>query len=89
MHKPSADVLFDSVAKVYAPKTLGIIMTGMGADGAKNLGLIKRNGGYTIAQDEKTSIVYGMPRVAKELGSVNEVVSLYEIPKKIVEFCSK
>ena len=88
-HRPSADVLFESVAKNYSMKTMGVIMTGMGNDGAKNIGLIKQYGGYTIGQDEKSSIVYGMPRVAKELGNLHKVVSLYDIHKEIIDYTKK
>ncbi|MCK9225194.1 MAG: chemotaxis response regulator protein-glutamate methylesterase [Candidatus Muirbacterium halophilum] len=88
-HRPSADVLFESVAKNYSRNTMGIIMTGMGSDGAKNIGMIKKFGGYTIGQDEKTSIVYGMPRVANELGNLDKVVSLYDIHKEIIDFTNK
>ncbi len=75
-HRPSADVLFESVRKEYQNHALGIIMTGMGRDGAVKLAELYREGSRTIGQDEKSSIVYGMPRVAWELGAVMEQVSL-------------
>lgn len=75
-HRPSVDVLFDSVAAEYGPNALGVIMTGMGDDGAEGIGKIKRAGGRTIAQDESTSVVFGMPRVAIERGYVDRVVPL-------------
>ncbi len=75
-HRPSADVLFESVAKVYQNHALGVIMTGMGRDGAAQLAEMRKQGAWTLGQDEKSSIVYGMPRVAYELGGVQRQVSL-------------
>lgn len=75
-HRPSADVLFASVRKEFQNRALGIIMTGMGKDGAAQLAELYREGSRTIGQDEETSIVYGMPRVAYELGGVMEQISL-------------
>ncbi len=75
-HRPSADVLFASVAREYQNHALGIIMTGMGRDGAAKLAELYREGSRTIGQDEASSVVYGMPRVAWELGGVMEQVSL-------------
>ncbi len=75
-HRPSADVLFASVRKEFQNRALGIIMTGMGKDGAAELAELYREGSRTIGQDEGSSIVYGMPRVAWELGGVMEQISL-------------
>lgn len=75
-HRPSADVLFESVRREYGNHALGIIMTGMGRDGAAELASLYEAGSRTIGQDEKSSIVYGMPRAAMELGAVGEQVSL-------------
>ncbi|UTC64257.1 chemotaxis response regulator protein-glutamate methylesterase [Treponema sp. OMZ 788] len=75
-HKPSVDVLFESVAKEYQNHALGIIMTGMGKDGAQNITKLYSEGSRTIGQDEASSVVYGMPRVAWEMGGVMEQVSL-------------
>ena len=75
-HRPSADVLFASVAREFQNRALGIIMTGMGRDGAAKLAELYREGSRTIGQDEASSVVYGMPRVAWELGGVMEQVSL-------------
>jgi two-component system chemotaxis response regulator CheB len=75
-HRPSVDVLFRSAAKFAGPNAMGIIMTGMGDDGAKGLLEMKQAGSYTIAQDEASSVVFGMPRVAIGLGAANAVISL-------------
>ncbi len=83
-HMPSIDVLFDSVAEHAGGRSVGVIMTGMGKDGSAGLLKIKEKGGYTIAQNEETSVVYGMNRVAVEIGAVNEIVNLSEITDKIV-----
>ncbi|MDR2803862.1 MAG: chemotaxis response regulator protein-glutamate methylesterase [Treponema sp.] len=82
-HRPSADVLFASVAVTYTNHALGVIMTGMGKDGAQQLGYIYREGGLTIGQDEASAIVYGMPRIAQEMGHVMEQVSLENMGKRI------
>jgi len=84
-HRPSADVLFASVAMAYQNRALGVIMTGMGRDGAQQLGTIYKEGGMTLGQDEKSAVVYGMPRVAYELGHVMEQVSLQNMGKRICE----
>jgi two-component system chemotaxis response regulator CheB len=82
-HRPSADVLFASVAKAYGNRALGVIMTGMGRDGAENLGAIYQEGGITLGQDEHSAVVYGMPRVAYELGHVMEQVPLNNMASRI------
>jgi len=84
-HRPSADVLFASVAMAYQNRALGVIMTGMGRDGATQLGTIYKEGGMTLGQDEKTAVVYGMPRVAYELGHVMEQVSLENMARRICD----
>jgi two-component system chemotaxis response regulator CheB len=84
-HRPSADVLFASVAMSYTNNVLGVIMTGMGRDGAQQLGTIYKEGGMTLGQDEKSAVVYGMPRVAYELGHVMEQVSLENMSRRICE----
>jgi two-component system chemotaxis response regulator CheB len=75
-HRPSADVLFRSVAAEYGSNAAGLIMTGMGADGADGIGEIKANGGVTVAQDEKSCVVFGMPKAAIERSHIMDVVSL-------------
>lgn len=82
-HRPSADVLFESVAKMYQNRALGVIMTGMGRDGAVQLAEMRKQGAWTLGQDEKSSIVYGMPKVAYELGAVQKQVSLDRMAEEI------
>jgi len=84
-HKPSVDYLFHSVANLVGKKAIGIILTGMGADGAKGLLSMRIKGARTLTQDESTCIVYGMPKVAWEIGASEEVLKLENIAKKIVE----
>jgi two-component system chemotaxis response regulator CheB len=84
-HRPSADVLFASVALTYQNHALGVIMTGMGRDGAAQLGTIFKEGSLTLGQDEKSSVVYGMPKVAYELGHVMEQVSLEKMARRICD----
>ena len=81
-HCPSVDVLFDSVANVAGKNALGIILTGMGGDGAKGLKKMRDAGAMTIGQDESTCIVYGMPKVAYDLGAVMYQEKLSDISKK-------
>ncbi|MDR1100199.1 MAG: chemotaxis response regulator protein-glutamate methylesterase [Treponema sp.] len=84
-HRPSADVLFASVAMAYTNHALGVIMTGMGRDGAQQLGTIYKEGGMTLGQDEGSAVVYGMPRVAWELGHVQEQISLENMARRICD----
>jgi two-component system chemotaxis response regulator CheB len=84
-HRPSADVLFASVAMNFTNHALGVIMTGMGRDGAQQLGTIYKEGGMTLGQDEASAVVYGMPRVAYELGHVMEQVSLNNMARRICD----
>ncbi|MDR0411017.1 MAG: chemotaxis response regulator protein-glutamate methylesterase [Treponema sp.] len=84
-HRPSVDVLFASIAKFYGNHSLGVIMTGMGRDGAEQIGEIYKEGGLTIGQDEASAIVYGMPRVAFELGHIQEQVSLQNMARRICD----
>jgi len=84
-HRPSADVLFASAAMSFTNHVLGVIMTGMGRDGAQQLGTIYKEGGMTLGQDENSAVVYGMPRVAYELGHVMEQVSLEKMARRICD----
>ncbi len=81
---PSVDCLFESVAEIYGNRSIGVILTGMGKDGTKGLIKIKDKGGFTVAQDEESSFVYGMPKSAFDEGAVRQVVKLKEIPGFIV-----
>jgi len=87
--RPSVDVLFSSVAKAAGPNAVGIILTGMGKDGAKGLLEMKKAGAKTIAQDETTSVVFGMPKAAIELKAVDKVLPLQEIPAQSLKMIKK
>ncbi|MFO8065848.1 MAG: chemotaxis response regulator protein-glutamate methylesterase [Spirochaetia bacterium] len=84
-HRPSADVLFESVAEIYGNRAVAVIMTGMGRDGSSGIGQIYERGGMTIGQDEASSVVYGMPKVASESGYLRRQVALHEIAGTIAE----
>jgi two-component system chemotaxis response regulator CheB len=84
--RPSVDVLFQSVAKNAGRNAVGVLLTGMGADGAKGLLSMRENGANTIAQDEKSCVVFGMPKEAIKLGAVDEVVPLSNISRSIINF---
>ncbi|MDF2523261.1 MAG: cheB5 [Clostridiales bacterium] len=83
-HCPSVDVLFDSMAKEAGINSIGIILTGMGYDGAKGLLAMRRKGARTIGQDEQSSVVYGMPKVAFDIGAVERQTSLSKIPQVLL-----
>lgn len=82
-HRPAVDVLFDSVADTIGKSAIGIILTGMGYDGAKGLLKMKQKGAITIGQDEKSCIVYGMPKVAYDIGGVQKQIPLRNIPQTV------
>lgn len=82
-HCPSVDVLFESVAKAAGKDAIGVILTGMGYDGAKGLLAMRRKGARTIGQDEMSSVVYGMPKVAFDIGAVEKQTSLENIPQLV------
>lgn len=88
-HCPSVDVLFESVAKVAGSKALGIILTGMGGDGAKGLLAMRKAGARTIGQDESTCVVYGMPKVAYDLGAVEYQEKLQDIAGRTYRVLNK
>lgn len=88
-HCPSVEVLFESVAKVAGPKAVGIILTGMGGDGAKGLLSMRKAGARTIGQDESTCVVYGMPKVAYDLGAVEYQEKLSDIPSRTYALLNK
>ncbi len=83
-HKPSVDVLFRSVAQNAGSNAIGVILTGMGDDGADGMKEMQEHGAVTIAQDEKSSVVWGMPGEAVKKGGVDEVLSLLQVPKKLI-----
>ncbi len=88
-HKPSVDVMFRSVAQNCGINAVGVILTGMGADGAMGLKEIQEAGAPTIAQDQKTSVVWGMPGEAVKLGAADKILALEAIPKQILEMVSR
>lgn len=88
-HCPSVDVLFESVAKVAGPSAVGIILTGMGGDGAKGLLAMRKAGAKTIGQDESTCVVYGMPKVAYDLGAVQYQEKLSDIASRTYAVLNK
>ena len=89
LHCPSADVMMKSIAEAWSGRLLGIVMTGMGEDGAEGVRHIRRQGGTVIAQDEETCVVFGMPKAAHRSGCVNKMVSLYGIAEEIMLFARR
>jgi two-component system chemotaxis response regulator CheB len=83
-HRPSVDVLFRSAAKCAGSKSIGVLLTGMGKDGAAGMLAMQRAGAATIAQDEASCVVFGMPKEAIALGAVDEVMPLAEIAKRVL-----
>jgi len=88
-HRPSADVLLQSAAQQFGKDVIGVLMTGMGDDGAEGLGAVQRAGGLTIAQSEESCVVYGMPKVAIERGYAGRVVSLDNLANVLFTYCSE
>jgi two-component system chemotaxis response regulator CheB len=87
--RPAADVLFKSLAETTGANTLGLLLTGMGSDGAEGLLRLKENGAETIAQDEASSVVWGMPQAAIKLGAAGRILGLSDMPQAIVDFSMK
>jgi two-component system chemotaxis response regulator CheB len=87
--RPSVDVLFHSVARHAGLNAVGTILTGMGADGARGLLAMQKAGSHTIAQDEASCVVFGMPKEAIKLGAADEVVSLSKMPRCLLEAVAK
>jgi len=85
---PAADVLFESVAEHVKKNAIGVILTGMGADGARGLLAMREQGAKTIGQDKATSIIYGMPKVAMDMGAVEHQLPLSKIADKIMSLVS-
>ncbi len=86
LHRPSVDVLFRSAAQACGQNAIGILLTGMGSDGADGLAELKAAGGHTIAQDEATSVVFGMPKEAIARGCVDEVLALERIAPTVLRW---
>jgi two-component system, chemotaxis family, protein-glutamate methylesterase/glutaminase len=84
-HRPSVEVLFNSAARVVGPNAMGIMLTGMGADGAQAMRAMKDAGAYNLVQDEASCVVFGMPREAINAGAANEVLPLKEIAPRLLE----
>ncbi len=84
LHRPSADVLMASVAKLYGSRALGVILTGMGSDGVEGLRAIRQAGGKTLAEDEETCVIYGMPKAAVEAGVVDRSAPLGRMADEIL-----
>ena len=89
IHIPSIDVMMKSVADSYGENAIGIIMTGMGQDGLEGIRAIKKAGGLTIAQDEKSSVVYGMNKAAVDAGLIDRVVPLERIAEELIKMVSE
>ncbi len=89
LHKPSVDVMMASIARTCGSRAIGVIMTGMGDDGSRGIVEMHNTGAYTIAQDEESSLVYGMPKSAVATGCVDHSVSLDKIPKAIVKLMER
>jgi len=87
--KPAADILFKSAAKKYGNELIGIVLTGMGNDGAAGIKNIKKSDGITIAQDEETSMIYGMPLAAVETGCIDMILPLNEIAEKLISLTAE
>ena len=83
--RPSIDVTMKSVANVYGENAVGVILTGMGEDGARGMKTIKRKNGRTIAQDETTSMIFGMPKRVIEEGDADYVLPLFEISQRMIQ----
>ena len=88
-HRPSVDVLFRSIAEEFRGNSVGVLMTGMGDDGAEGLGLIKKEGGMTVAQSEESCVVYGMPKAAIERGHAVRVVGLDVMGATLQALCGR
>lgn len=88
-HRPSVDVLFHSVAEVVGAAAMGIILTGMGKDGADGLRAMRERGALTVSQNKESCVVYGMPQAAMKVGAVQHEVALHDVAQHIVQQCQK
>jgi two-component system chemotaxis response regulator CheB len=82
---PAVDVLFTSAAKIYKNRVLGVLLTGMGADGVNGLDMIRKYGGKTIAESKETCVLYGMPKIAAERGVADLIVPNYEVKNHMIK----
>lgn len=87
--RPAVDVMFESAANVFGDKCIGVLLTGMGVDGAKGCCLLKGKGSYTITQDEQSCVIYGMPKAAYDAGGSMEVLPLNKIADRLRQLCEK
>jgi two-component system chemotaxis response regulator CheB len=87
-HRPSVDRLFHSMAHTVGAKAVGVILTGMGRDGAQGLKAIRDEGGRTLGQDERSCVVYGMPKAAADLGAVERQITLERMAEAVLQLCS-
>jgi two-component system chemotaxis response regulator CheB len=87
-HVPSGDVLLESAARAYGPNAIGVVLTGMGVDGAQGLLEMRKRGAHTIVQDEASSVVFGMPKAAIDLGGQEYVVPLENIADLLVRLAA-
>lgn len=88
IYRPSCNILLNSVADVFGHQSIGIILTGMGSDGAQGIAHIRHKGGKTLGQDEKTSVIYGMNRVAIDAGDVHQILAIEDIAAVMVQLAS-
>jgi len=88
-HRPAVDPMMESVAHIFGSKAIGVILTGMGNDGAKGIQAIKRQNGRTIAEDQSTAVVFGMPKAAIEMGVVDKVVPITNVADEILKALAK
>jgi two-component system chemotaxis response regulator CheB len=88
-HRPSVDVLFKSIASTARGRAIGVLLTGMGRDGALGLSVMRAADAATIGQDEETSVVYGMPRAAFEIGAIQKQLPLEKIGPEILRLCRR
>lgn len=84
-HKPSVDVLMNSISHIKKYKTIGAILTGMGSDGTKGIQKVNDNGGFTVAQDEESSVIFGMPKAAINSGAIDKIIALNNMAKYLTD----
>jgi two-component system chemotaxis response regulator CheB len=85
IYLPSVDCLFTSLANVYHDACVGVVLSGMGCDGAQGVVAIHAHGGWTVAQDEESSVIFGMPKTAIETGAVTTVLPLHSISERLIK----